>query len=341
MVAFSGSTAGSGDPLADRHGRRHRKLRVSVTDRCQLRCRYCMPEGPSGGAWLPKGELLSFEEIARFVSWAAGHGVDEVRITGGEPLLRRDLDRLIRVLGEIKGIRRIALTTNGLKLDEHIDALAAAGLDAVTISVDSLDAERFRRLTGSRLLADTLRGVHALAATPCIKVRKLNAVVLRGENDNEIPALIEFAAGLGMEMRFIEFMPFGEAWSPAAQVPMHEIVARVAAAFGPTEPIEVPRGSTSRRWRVPALGGATFGVIPTVSEPLCSECDRLRLTADGRVLHCLFDARGVGVRDALRTGDEQLLNTLVGAHFAAKGPGFLAERHTKVLPLSHMHRVGG
>lgn len=330
--------AGGRRELVDSHGRRPRKLRVSVTDRCQMRCRYCMPDGPADG-WLPRAEILDYEEIARFVEVSIGLGIEEVRITGGEPLVRRELSRLVAQLVGLDGLRKVAITTNGLRLAEELPELLDAGLDGITVSIDSLVPERFRRMTGGTELGPVRAAIDALAASEAAE-RKLNTVLIRGENHDEIEALIRFGAERGIEPRFIEFMPFGAHWGPGAVVPMGEILDRVAAAFGLPEPLDVARGSTSRRWALPALDGATFGVIPTMSETLCGACDRFRLTADGRLLNCLFDARGVDVKGPLRTGGAADVRRALARAVAAKGPGYLAERRDFV-PLAHMHRVGG
>lgn len=330
-------------PLLDNQGRRYRKLRISVTDRCQFRCVYCMPAGPSGGAWLPKTSLLSYEEIAAFVAMAAEQfGVDDIRLTGGEPLLRRDLDRLLALLRPIAGIRRIALTTNGVLLPEQLPCLLAAGLDAVTVSIDSLDAERFARLSGGGDLAAVLRGIEALAAAPLEK--KLNTVVVGGQNDDEIVALLEFGRRLNLELRLIEYMPFGAPWGWDAVVTQKQMLTAIGERLGPVVPVAAPSGSTSRRWALPQWGNYIFGVIPTMDETLCDECDRLRLTADGRILNCLFDQKGVTIKDELRRGDVAEVIAKVRQHFANKGPGFLARRPEQprhFVPLDHMHRVGG
>jgi len=304
-----------------------------------MRCRYCMPDGPAG-AWLPREALLSYEEIARFTAIAAAHGVTQVRVTGGEPLLRRALHRLVALVRAVDGIERIALTTNGVLLPRQLPALLQAGLDAVTVSIDSLDPEVFRRLSGGADVREVRAGIEA-AAEHGVPERKLNAVLIRGENDGELEELIRYGRAVGAEMRFIEFMPFGTHWGPDAVVPMHEIVSRVEAALGPVAPISVPASSTSRRWYVPSID-ASFGVIPTMSETLCGHCDRIRLTAEGRVLNCLFDQRGSSVREALRANDAAAVAARLRGWVAAKGPGYLASRPQQdFVALDHMYQVGG
>lgn len=326
--------------LHDDSGRRYRKLRLSVTDRCQLRCRYCMPQGPVGG-WLPRADILAYEQLAAFAAIVAPLGVRDVRLTGGEPLLRRGLTRLLALLRDIPEIERVTLTTNGILLPQQLAELTAAGLDGVTVSIDSLCPRAFAQLSGGAELAPVLAGVEALAAST-IRERKLNAVVVRGINDNELPDLVRFAAARGMEMRFIEWMPFGAMWRAADVVRADEMVARVAAVLGPLTPIPVPQGSTAQRWR---LGdGTCFGVIPTLSGPLCGDCDRLRLSADGRFHNCLFDAAGVDVSAALRAGDATTVLATVRAHLLRKGPGYVAAQlkgSGGFVPLEHMHQVGG
>lgn len=264
-----------------------------------------MPDGPAAD-WLPRERMLSFETIARAAGWLARRGVREVRITGGEPLLRRGVADLVALLKATPGVERVALTTNGLCLAERLDDLAAAGLDAVTVSLDTLQADRFEQFAGVPGAIDgVLRGLDRLAASATIPVRKLNTVVVRDGNEDEMPALLAFAVARGFEVRFIEFMPFGSRWSARSILGEAEIVGRIEAVYGPVEALVVPAGSTSRRWRVPGLGAdATFGVIPTMSGALCRECDRLRLSADGRIHRCLFDSDGFDVSTALRAGDE-------------------------------------
>ena len=330
--------------LHDDQGRVYRKLRLSVTDRCQFRCVYCMPEGPTGGNWLPKDRLLSYEEIGRFVTLLQGvYGIADIRITGGEPLLRRDLAKLVGNLRAVPGLHKLSLTTNGVLLPTALPDLAAAGLDAVTVSIDSLAPSRFQKLSGGGDLDAVLAGIDALAKCTDVAQKKLNAVIVRGENDDELEALVRFGAARRMEMRFIEYMPFGAPWGWDGVMTKTDMLAQIQKSFGALESLPVDHGSTSRRWRIPALDNYVFGIIPTMGETLCAECDRLRLTADGRVLNCLFDAEGVGIRDALRAEDDDAIRRAIELHMARKGVGFLAanRRTANIVPLDHMHRVGG
>lgn len=323
-------------------GRVYRKLRISVTDRCQFRCFYCMPDGPEAN-WLPREQMLSFEEIALAAEWLALRGLREIRITGGEPLLRRGLPNLIALLKAVPGVERVSLTTNGLRLAEQFDELAAAGLDAINVSLDTLRSDRLERFAGVPDSLDrVLAGINRLSGSTTISGKKLNTVVVRGGNDDEIPEIVAFASALGLEARFIEFMPFGSRWGDELVVGVSEIVGRIEAAYGRVEALTVRPGSTSMRWRVPGLGArATFGVIPTMSGTLCSECDRLRLSADGRVHRCLFDSQGFDVSAAIRAGDGAAFIADVERYLAGKGPGFLAVQRNDIVPLRHMHSVGG
>lgn len=327
-------------PLSDDVGRRYRKLRLSVTDRCQLRCRYCMPDGPTAG-WLPREQILDYEAMAEFVALLAPLGINDVRITGGEPLVRRGVHHLVRQLRALPQISRITLTSNGIALPSALPALLDAGLDGATVSLDSLESSVFATLSGGADLASVLAGVACLAAAP-LKDRKLNAVVVRGINDHEVCDLVRFAADRGLEMRFIELMPFGTHWRPADVVRADEIVSGVCASLGPATELPVPHGNTARRWRL--ADGSVFGVVPTLSGPLCSECDRLRLSADGKIHNCLFDATGASVRDALLAHDDDAVLATVRAHLMRKGAGYVAARlqdDGTFFPLAHMHQVGG
>ncbi len=288
-------------PVLDRLGRPLSSLRISVTDRCNMRCRYCMPEADY--VWLPRGSILSFEEIDRLAGIFAGLGVDKLRLTGGEPLLRQDLPELVALLARHDGITDLALTTNGILLGEQAAALRAAGLRRVTVSLDTLRPERMKEFARSNRHADVLAGIAAAQAAGFGRV-KLNSVVIRGYNDDELVELIEFARSHGAEMRFIEYMDVGGAngWRMEDVVSRREILERLATRYGPVEAL--PENDSSwapaERFRLP--DGTVFGVIASTTDPFCRTCDRARLTADGHFLLCLYAESGLDLRPALRSG---------------------------------------
>ena len=288
---------------ADRLGRPLKSLRLSVTDRCNLRCRYCMPE--TDYTWLPRESILSFEELALVARAFASLGVGQVRLTGGEPLLRRDLATLVRLLRAERRLDDIALTTNGTLLADHAASLRAAGLDRVTVSLDTLRPERLLAFSRTTQHADILAGIRA-AAQAGFRALKLNTVVIRGFNEDELVDLMAFAQSIGAEPRFIEYMDVGGAtrWTRDAVVPASEILERITRALGPVEPRAAAPG---KRGAAPAdrfrlADGTTFGIIASVTAPFCETCDRARLTADGRLLLCLYAESGMDLREPLRQG---------------------------------------
>lgn len=300
-----------GRPLRDRHQRPLRNLRLSVTDRCNLRCAYCMPEEEY--AWLPRKDLLSFEEIERLVGVFEGLGVDKVRLTGGEPLLRRDLPVLIELLAGRPGIRDLALTTNGVLLDEQAEPLRRAGLHRLTVSLDTLRRDRFRQLARRDDLERALAGIEAARAAGFERT-KLDMVVMRGTNDDELVPLLEFAAERDLELRYIEYMDVGGAtqWSQAHVVSRSEILARLDQVFGPIE--AVAETSSAPADRFTTRDGTVFGIISSTTQPFCGACDRSRLTADGQWLLCLYAQLGLDLRAPLRAGasDQELSELLRG-----------------------------
>jgi cyclic pyranopterin phosphate synthase len=285
--------------ILDRFARPLRSLRVSVTDRCNLRCQYCMPEPDY--VWLPREDLLSFEEIGAIVDAFTDLGVDCVRITGGEPLLRRDLPLLVESLAARPGIHDLALTTNGVLLANQAHALRRAGLHRITVSLDTLHAERFRALTRFDEHASVLAGIDAAASAGFDSV-KIDTVVVRGLNEDELPALIEYGRGVGAEVRFIEYMDVGGAtrWTFGAVVPRREILTRVEAQYGPALPVDGRSSAPAERFVL--SDGTTFGIIASTTEPFCASCDRSRLTADGVWLLCLYAHAGTDLRRPLRAG---------------------------------------
>jgi len=301
-------------------------LRVSVTDRCNLRCRYCMPEADY--VWLPRASLLTFEEIARLTRVFTDLGVSKVRLTGGEPLLRHDLPTLVRLLRENQGVRDLALTTNGVLLAKHAGVLRAAGLARVTVSLDTLRPERMQEFAKSAHHADVLAGIAAARAAGFERV-KLNTVVVRGFNDDEIGDLIEFGRAHAAEVRFIEYMDVGGAthWTAEQVVSQREILERLTARYGPIAPVQDasdPR-APAERFRLP--DGATFGVIASVTAPFCASCDRSRLTADGTWFLCLYAERGIDLREPLRAGaSDDDLHALIASTWTARSDRGAEER---------------
>ena len=284
----------------DRFGRPLGSLRLSVTDRCNLRCQYCMPEEEY--VWLPRKDLLSFDETAFLVERFAALGVNKLRITGGEPLIRRHLPELIQLVAVVPGIEDIALTTNGLLLSGQAEALKAAGLHRITVSLDTLRPDRFRSLTRRDGL-DAVRDGIAAAGAAQLGPLKLDTVVIRGFNDDELGDLFEFASARRAEVRFIEYMDVGGAtgWRPELVFDAAAIRSLMARRYGSVEPVPVEDpAAPARRYRIP--DGRTFGIIASVSEPFCSTCDRSRVTADGRWFRCLYAAEGLDLRTPLRSG---------------------------------------
>ena len=296
--------------LSDTLGRPLRNLRISVTDRCNLRCAYCMPEAEY--AWLPREDLLHFEEIGRLAGVFTSLGVDRVRLTGGEPLVRRDLPRLVRLLAAKPALRDLAMTTNGVLLEEQAAALKEAGLHRVTVSLDTLKPERFRVLTRKDDLPRVLAGIEA-AARAGFSPLKIDSVILRDVNDDELADLIEFGRRWKAEVRFIEYMDVGGAtlWRRETVVPRSEMLARLAGRYGAIEPIR-EEGSSAPAERFRLGDGTTFGIIASTTAPFCRSCDRSRLTADGLWYLCLYATRGIDLRGPLRRGasDDELREIL-------------------------------
>jgi len=285
--------------ITDRFGRPLSSLRVSVTDRCNLRCHYCMPEPDY--AWLPRETLLSFEEIAAITRGFVSVGVDRVRITGGEPLLRRDLPTLVAQLAALPGVRDLALTTNGVLLADKAAALRQAGLHRITVSLDTLHRRRFEALTRFDAHAAVLAGIDA-ASRAGFESLKLDTVIMRGTNDDELVELIEYARGVGAEIRFIEYMDVGGAtrWRRDAVLSQHEMLQILGAHYGPITPLGGRGSAPADRFALP--DGTTFGIIASTSQPFCEDCDRSRLTADGVWLMCLYASAGTDLRRPLRAG---------------------------------------
>jgi GTP 3',8-cyclase len=285
--------------IPDTFGRPLQSLRISVTDRCNLRCQYCMPEEEY--VWLAREDILQFEEISTLVDVFASLGVDKLRLTGGEPLLRRNLPELIRLLAAKPPIRDLALTTNGVLLAEHAPALRAAGLHRVTVSLDTLRPDRFQALTRRQNHAQVLEGLRAVSAAG-FGGTKIDTVVIRGINDDELPDLVEHGKTVGAEVRFIEYMDVGGAtrWSMESVVSRAEMLKSLERRYGSIEPVAEEGAAPADRYRLP--DGTVFGIIASTTAPFCQSCDRSRLTADGVWYLCLYARQGIALRAPLRQG---------------------------------------
>jgi GTP 3',8-cyclase len=288
------------EPLRDGHGRLISDLRVSVTDRCNFRCQYCMPA--EGLPWLDRDELLTFEEIERLVRLLAAMGVTDVRLTGGEPLVRREFPLLVSMLAAVDGVRDLSLTTNGYLLERDAAALAAAGIGRVNVSLDSLERDRFFQMTRHDALPQVMRGLDAIAAFPQVRPVKINAVAIRGFSEWEALRFAEFARTTAFQVRFIEFMPLDgdRAWT-ADSVLAGDELRRIINAVHPLEEVPRERSATARVFRF-ADGKGEMGFINPVSEPFCADCNRLRLTSDGKLRTCLFSIDETDLREPLRDG---------------------------------------
>ncbi|WP_109472837.1 GTP 3',8-cyclase MoaA [Ornithinimicrobium cavernae] len=323
--------------LLDTYGRVHRDLRISLTDRCSLRCTYCMPE--QGLPWLAKPTLLTTEELIHLARIAVGLGIDEVRLTGGEPLLRRDLVDVVSGIAAL-GVE-VSMTTNALGLDKLAGALVDAGLTRVNISLDTLDRDTFRTLARRDRLDDTLAGIAAAAAAG-LQPLKLNTVLMRDLNDHEAPELLAFALEHGYQLRFIEQMPLdaGHTWRRDTMVTGEEVLSLLREHYDLT-PAEQRGSAPAERFLVDG-GPATVGVIASVTAPFCGACDRVRLTADGQVRNCLFARTETDLRTPLREGasDEELAG-LVRACITAKLPGHGINEPGFLQPGRPMSAIGG
>jgi cyclic pyranopterin phosphate synthase len=326
--------------LPDRLGRPLRNLRLSVTDRCNMRCTYCMPQAEY--VWLAKDDILGFEEICRLVDVFTSLGVNKVRLTGGEPLLRRDLDSLVRMLASKPGIEDLALTTNGVLLSSQGEALKAAGLHRVTVSLDTLQPERFRLITRLNARNEVLDGIRT--AQRLFGSLKIDTVVVRGVNDDEMFDLIEFGKTVNAEVRFIEYMDVGGAtlWSLDQVVSRREMLERLAGHYGTVAAL--PESSAAPAARYTLTDGTTFGIISSTTEPFCRTCDRSRLTADGLWYLCLYAAEGLDLRRPLREGasDEELGAILTSSWRARDDRGAEARLATRdrepLIPVSSLRK---
>ncbi|RKY15206.1 MAG: GTP 3',8-cyclase MoaA, partial [Planctomycetota bacterium] len=314
LVVDQGTSAPGGEtapgPPQDRLGRPLRSLRLSVTDRCNLRCRYCMPE--TDYQWLPRGELLDFDELSRLIDRFCKVGVSRVRVTGGEPLLRRGLSKLIERIAAKPAIRDLALTTNGLLLRQQATALRDAGVARLTVSLDTLRPKRFEALTRRDALAEVLAGIRAAnragfacesgPTAPGLARLKIDTVVMQGINEDELCPLLDFAAEVSAELRFIEYMDVGGAtrWSADGMVTRAAILAAIEQQLGTPTPLPGRGAAPAERFALP--DGRTFGVVASMTEPFCQACDRSRLTSDGFWYQCLYAQSGIDLKTPLRGG---------------------------------------
>jgi GTP 3',8-cyclase len=328
------------EPLLDGHGRRIGDLRVSVTDRCNFRCQYCMPA--DGLPWLEREAVLTFEEIQRVVALLADMGVHDLRLTGGEPLVRRDFPKLVEMLAAVDGLEDLSITTNGYLLERDAEALVGAGANRFNVSIDSLQRDRFFEMTRRDALPRVLRGIEALARFPEAHPIKINAVAMRGFTEDEVLPFARFAREHPYEVRFIEFMPLDadHAWTPDSVLTGAEVRAAIDAVF-PLEPQPREPHATARVYRF-ADGIGRIGFINPVSEPFCGDCNRIRLTADGKLRTCLFSLNETDLRAPLRdgAGDDDLEQVIRDAVWRKElkhrvnDPGF-------VQPVRTMSAIGG
>jgi len=325
--------------LVDKFGRFHNNLRISVTDRCNLRCTYCMPEEVT---FLDRAQLMSFEEIERIVRITAPLGIDKIRLTGGEPLLRRDLPTLVRMLCAIPGIKDVGLTTNGLLLADQAQALYEAGMRRINISLDALDPERFRILTRRSGVELVLQGIEAAKRAGFHPV-KINAVSIRGLTEDEVVPLARYAREKNLELRFIEYMPIGaDQWERDKVLFAHEILEIIEREVGPLVP------ASDYDPKAPAMdfeyvdGGGRVGIIASISRPFCQQCNRMRLTAEGKLRNCLFALDELDIKTMLRDGtSDDEISRKVLENVADKWEGHEINTARFVKPLRTMHTIGG
>lgn len=330
--------------LRDSYNRPIRDLRVSVTDRCNFRCFYCLPHGEPPAA--PKSQMLSYEEIERACEIFVSLGVEKIRLTGGEPMLRRDIETLIQKLKRIDGLKDLALTTNGYFLQSRAQDLKDAGLDRITVSLDSLDPQRFRQMTGVDVLPRVLAGIEA-AKRAGLEPLKVDAVIVRDHNESEVADMAAFAREQDVAMRFIEYMPLdsGHDWSPAKVVSGREIRQRIEERF-PLVPVyqdSKPQGSeTAARFLFADGAPGEIGIIAPVTEPFCGACSRIRLTADGQIRNCLFSKDEHSLRDVLRNGaSEGEVIAYIRQVIMRKEYGHNINSPTFIQPARTMSLIGG
>lgn len=346
--------------LIDSHGRTLRDLRISLTDRCNFRCMYCLPEteaaqnfyrghwahlpnpAPIVPQWVARSLLISFEEIARVVRVAIGLGIQKIRLTGGEPLLRHGLEELVARIAKIPGLEDLAMTTNGFLFPQKARTLREAGLHRISFSLDSLDRDNFKKITGRDGLGEVLESIR-LAQELGFHPVKVNAVVIRNINDHELGSLVEFAREKNLSFRFIEFMPLdsARAWQKEMVVTGAEILNRIRERFELVPVAPENPSATAKRWAF-ADGRGEIGVIAPVSEPFCGQCNRIRLTADGKIRTCLFSVAEHDLRSLLRNGasDDEIANWLRGVVWQKEARHHIGEPEF-VSPPRSMSCIGG
>jgi GTP 3',8-cyclase len=328
------------EPLHDGHGRRISDLRVSVTDRCNFRCQYCMPA--DGLPWLERAEILSFEEIERLVRLLVRLGIEDLRLTGGEPLVRREFPKLVSMLAAIDGLRDLSLTTNGYLLERDAEALVAAGIQRVNVSIDSLQRDLFFQVARRDALPQVLRGLEALARHPQVHPIKVNAVAMRGFTEEEAVPFAEFARSTAFQVRFIEFMPLDadHSWTPDAVLTGEELRTMIDRVH-PLEELPREPSATARVFRF-RDGKGEIGFVNPVSEPFCADCNRIRLTADGKLRTCLFSLHETDLREPLRDGasDEELERVVREAVWRKELKHHVGERGFRQPPRT-MSAIGG
>ena len=329
-------------PLVDSYGRRIKSMRISVTDKCNFRCTYCMPA--EGLPWLKKAEILSYEEIERIARVAVSIGIEQIRLTGGEPLVRRDLPELVRQLRKIDGLQSLSITTNGILLKQQAKALAEAGLTRVNVSLDSLLREKFAEITRRDQLARVLEGLAELERYPSIHPVKINAVAVRGFSEAEVLDFVQFARNKAYVMRWIEFMPLDadQIWRKEDILTGAEIKAIIEESYGPLVQITTGDPSETARRYTFSDGIGEVGFINPVSEPFCSTCDRIRLTSDGQLRTCLFATEETDLRAVLRSGgeDEAIAETLRQAVWNKELKHYIGDKRFKRASRS-MSMIGG
>lgn len=328
--------------LTDSYGRRIKNMRISITDKCNFRCTYCMPA--EGLPWLKKADILSYEEIARVTHIAVNMGIEQIRLTGGEPLVRRDVPDLVRQLHAIPGLESLSLTTNGILLSQHARALAEAGLTRINVSLDSLLHEKFARVTRRDQLDQVLAGLAALEQYPQIHPVKINAVAIRNFSEEEVLAFVQFARKKAYLVRWIEFMPLDadQSWRKEDILTGGEIKQIIEASYGPLIPVTGTDPSETARRYTFSDGIGEVGFINPVSEPFCSSCDRIRLTADGQLRTCLFATEETDLRTPLRSNasDEDIAQIIRQAVWHKELKHFIGDKRFKRASRS-MSRIGG